>query len=232
MKRFVKWFYPALVILMLIGLVNMAIKNREQSSDLRKLQSLLESYERKESNYEQRLDNLRKERQDKIDSMVAAYKDNVDLKRDNKRLSSTVEELYFRNISNLRLLFGDDFDTRVSPAFHTRMQDWLKQYMDAVSFEDEERHSQWFDSEEMRAEDPFWRNKSKLTGFLMAEPASEQRVQQVKEELGTSAALHAVDLFALTKDYEVVAATLYMSQNRNEGHIVRVEQRQLHGSGG
>ena len=156
--------------------------------------------------------------------MVSAYQDNVALKTENKRLSSTVEELYLRNISNLQLLFGKDFDTRWSSEFDARLEDWLQRYMDAVMFEDKEGHRQLFDSESMQEEDPFWRDRGKLTGFLMAAAAAEQRAEQAKAEIGIGGDLHAVELFALTKNYDVIAATLYIHRSGGHELIVRIEQ--------
>lgn len=223
MKRSYKWVYPVLVLLLLFGLVFLMAKNREHNKELKQLRTALESFQSKESNYEERLNHLRTERQEVIDNMVAAYKDNVHWKSENKLLSKTVEELYLRNVSNLQLLFGTNYEPRIHPDFDRRVRSGLQQYMDAVSLEDEEGHSQMFHSERAREHDPIWQHKKGLIGFLLADFADDQRVRQIEEESGVSGPFTAIQLFALTKDYDVITATLLLQPSGNGERIVWID---------
>ena len=53
---------------------------------------------------------------------------------------------------------------------------------------------------------------------------AEQRAEQAKAEIGIGGDLHAVELFALTKNYDVIAATLYIHRSGGHELIVRIEQ--------
>ena len=218
MKIVYKWLYPALIILLLIVMVGMMMNNREQSDDL-KAEGALETYEKKN----------RPTNSGWITSERAAGKDRQhglslsgQCRSQNRKQASlqhgggAIFAQYFKSA----VLFGKDFDTRWSSEFDARLEDWLRRYMDAVMFEDKEGHRRLFDSESMQEEDPFWRDRGKLTGFLMA----ATRAEQAKAEIGIGGDLHAVELFALTKNYDVIAATLYIHRSGGHELIVRIEQ--------
>ncbi|GEM_PF-2842603 len=222
MKQVNKWMYVLLILLLLISFLYITMTTREHNAELNKLRTALASYEGRESNYEKRLDDLRRERQDVIDSMVAAYKNNVDLQNDNKRLSSTVEELYLRNVSNLQLLFEESYTTRLSSEFDTNMQHWLIGYMDAILLEDAATHQQLFAADGMSEDDVLWQEREKVISFLIAEPASEQAVEQMLAETSLSNYDQAVQVFVLTDEYEVMTALFIIRQFGNEYRIIHL----------